>query len=305
MNATVAAIDCGTNSTRLLIAGPTGETLAREAVITRLGEGVDASGRLSEQGIERTLEALGRYRELMDANGAEIGMASATQAAREATNAEAFLGPAAKILGFRPQVLSGEEEGRLSFAGATAALESQVGTCVVFDVGGGSTELMVGEPGSPPRSVRSVPLGCVRLTERYLREPVSFKALVEASDEAEQLAEQAVASAGAVGLGARVVGLAGTVTSLSAMEQRLEHYDPGRIHRSILTRAQVERWVEVLSAQSVEERAAQPGLEPKRAPVILGGALAVAAMLRVLRAEEMLVSESDILDGMVDRLRKA
>lgn len=300
MSEAVAALDCGTNSTRLAVAGADGEVLERRGIITRLGEGLDASGRLAPAAIGRTLEALREFRKVMDAAGVERAMASATAAVRDSANGEELLAPASEILGVRPEVLSGEEEGRLSFAGATRDLS---GPCVVFDVGGGSTEIIVGEAGSEPAGVCSVRLGCVRLTERHLPEPVTTAALLRASAEAEALVKEALGRLPAIPAAAAVIGLAGTVTSLSAMEQRLENYDPRLVHHSTLTRAQVQRWIEVLAAQSVEARAAQPGLEPSRAPVILGGAIAVAAVLSALGATEMLVSESDILDGMVARLR--
>ncbi len=166
MSGAVAAIDCGTNSTRILIADAEGRTLDRRMTITRLGQGVDGAGRLAPEAIDRVVATLTDYRRLAEGHGVERFMASATSAARDASNREAFFDAAEAALGVRPQLLSGEEEGRLSFAGATADLDTGLGPFLVVDIGGGSTEFVVGR--SEPMGVYSADIGCVRVTERYL-----------------------------------------------------------------------------------------------------------------------------------------
>ena len=165
----VAAIDCGTNSTRLLVAGPGGVTLVRLMQITRLGRGVDRTRRLAPDAIERTLSVLRDFRAVLDENGVGRVRMTATSAARDATNREDFLAAAADIVGVRPELLAGEEEGRLSFRGATAELPPSSAPWLVADIGGGSTELIAGgEAGGRPEAVRSLDVGCVRISERFL-----------------------------------------------------------------------------------------------------------------------------------------
>src|SRR5688572_18917600 len=214
--ATLAAIDCGTNSTRLLIAKD-GETVDRRMVITRLGEGVDATGRLDPEAIERTLTVLQDFRAAMDGHGVEKVRIAATSAARDASNREDFLGRAEEIVGARPELLSGDEEGRLSFGGATSELDPSAGPFLVIDIGGGSTECMVGT--DKPDEVRSFDIGCVRLTEKHLAgDPPEPEELSNAIAEAAAWFDDLGREVPAVHQARTVIGLAGTITTIAAVE---------------------------------------------------------------------------------------
>lgn len=321
--AAVAAIDCGTNSTRLLVLGTTGQPLVRLMEVTRLGDRVDATGRLSEQAILRTLHTLERYREVMDAHGVVRARATATSAARDARNAEEFFDRAEVVLGVRPVLLSGHAEGELSFAGAAGGLPTGLpavegDTLVVVDVGGGSTELVVGTQAAGASRVRSVPVGCVRVSERFFHHDPPWPAeLVAARREVDARLEGAVADLGLGPSGSRggassptgtagaaplVIGTAGTVTSLAALDLALDTYDPSRVHGHQLASTTVRQWLERLAGEPPEARAAHAGLAPARVPTIVGGAVVVESVLRALGAPGLVVSESDILDGLAEQL---
>ncbi|HLX89496.1 MAG TPA: exopolyphosphatase, partial [Acidimicrobiales bacterium] len=218
-SAPVAALDCGTNSTRLLVVDSTGRALDRQMRITRLGEGVDATGRLAVGAIDRTVAVLADYRRRMDELGVGRARMAATSAVRDAANAEAFFSAARRATGVEPELLSGDEEGRLSFAGATAALAPGMGGAgpvLVVDIGGGSTELVVGEPGHPAdaRAV-SMDVGCVRVTERFLAHDPPLPAELEEAEAAVgglmRAARDALPVLEPDGL---LIGLAGTVSTL-------------------------------------------------------------------------------------------
>ena len=306
MTTTVAAIDCGTNSTRLLIArGNDGklETLERQATVTRLGAGVDGSGILDGAAMARTLEVLGRYRGLMDQHGVERVRISTTSAARDAANREELLAAAANVLGTRPDLLSGEEEARLSFAGATTQLDPALGPFLVVDIGGGSTEFAVGPGGGEPEGAISVDVGCVRLTEQYLhRDPPAPEELASAISVVEAYLDDVVREVPASRAASLLVGLAGTVTTVAAVELGLAHYDRDRIHHFRLTRAAAEDVFRTLATEARADRIHNPGLEEARADVIVGGCCVLVAVLRYFDVPELLVSEADILDGMAARL---
>lgn len=305
----VAAVDCGTNSTRLLVAGPDGATLCRLMRITRLGQGVDATGRLAPGAIERTLEVLREYRRAMDGAGVGAVRMTATSAVRDAANREDFVRPASRVVGTAPEVLSGEEEGRLSWAGATAELDPAGGPYVVVDIGGGSTEVVLGPAptgahgargGDEPVGTVSMDVGCVRLTERFLRhdppEPAELARAAEATRQALGEVRQRLPGVAGAGL---LVGLAGTVSTLAALDQGLESYDRDRIHHHTLERRRVEEILASLAAEPARARAGRPGVEEARADVIVGGAVVLATVMAELGLDRCLVSESDILDGMV------
>jgi exopolyphosphatase/guanosine-5'-triphosphate,3'-diphosphate pyrophosphatase len=297
---TLAAIDCGTNSTRLLIA-TNGETVERRMVITRLGKGVDATGRLDPEAIERTLAVLLDYRQAMEEHGVERVRIAATSAARDASNSEDFFGPAEEVVGTRPELLSGEEEGRLSFAGATAGLDPSDGPFLVIDIGGGSTECMVGT--DKPDEVRSYDIGCVRLTEKHLTsDPPSPEELSNAIAEATSWFEDLAREVPAVHQARTVIGLAGTITTIAAVEIGLAEYDRDQIHHFHLTRAAIEDVFRTLATERLTDRKHNPGLEEARADVIVGGLCVLVAFVRALGIDEVLVSESDILDGLVASL---
>jgi exopolyphosphatase / guanosine-5'-triphosphate,3'-diphosphate pyrophosphatase len=301
---TLAAIDCGTNSTRLLISEGTGgprHPLDRRMTITRLGHGVAASGRLDPEAIERTVAALERYKASMDAHSVDAVRVTATSAARDAVNADDFFRAAEVVLGVRPELLSGADEGQLSFAGATAELDLAEGPFLVVDIGGGSTECMVG--GERVEEMRSFDLGCVRTTEAHFEsdppapEELS-NAIAEASDWFEDLRRQVPA----VDQARQVVGLAGTITTVAAVEIGLLEWDREAIHHFRLSRAAAEDVFRTLATETLADRVHNPGLEPARADVIVGGCCILVALLRTLGIDEVLVSEADILDGLVASL---
>ncbi len=297
----LAAIDCGTNSTRLLISEGTGadrRTLDRQMVITRLGRGVDATGRLDAAAIERTIAVLGQYRTAMDAHGVTALRVAATSAARDASNADDFFDAAEAVVGVRPELLSGAEEGELSFAGATADLAVANGPFLVVDIGGGSTECMVGT--DRVEEVRSFDIGCVRLTERHLAsDPPAPEELSNAIAAAMGWFDDLLREVPGATAARTVVGLAGTISTVAAVEIGLAEWDRDAIHHFHLTRAAIEDVFRTLATETLADRIHNPGLDPARADVIVGGCCALVALVRTLGIDEVLVSESDILDGLV------
>ena len=292
----VAAVDCGTNSTRLLVTD--GERpLERRMTITRLGQGVDAARRLAPEAVERTVTVLRDYRAVMDRHGVDRVRMAATSAVRDAANREEFLDAAEAAVGVRPELLDGHDEGRLSFAGATAGLDAADGPFLVVDIGGGSTEFVVGT--HEPTGVVSVDVGCVRLTEKYLHsDPPTPLELSQAISVMHAHLADVKRELPAVTEAARLVGLAGTVTTVAAVELGLHEYDPERIHHFVLTRAAAEDVFRTLATEARADRVHNPGLEEARADVIVGGAAILVAIMRNLDFDECLVSEADILDGL-------
>ncbi|MEY2468524.1 MAG: exopolyphosphatase / guanosine-5-triphosphate,3-diphosphate pyrophosphatase [Actinomycetota bacterium] len=293
----VAAVDCGTNSTRLLISD--GATVfERRMVITRLGQGVNASGKLDPSAIARTTDVLGEYRALMDKHGVTAARVTATSAARDASNRDEFFGAAELAIGVLPELLSGDEEGRLSFAGATAELDPHDGPFLVVDIGGGSTELVVG--GSDVEGACSLDIGCVRLTEQFLEsDPPAAEELSNAVGYARDTLEEARLALPVLNGGRTLVGLAGTVSAVAAIEQGLHAYDRDRIHHFLLTKAAAEDVFRTVATEKLSDRIHNPGLERERADVIVGGAVILVSVMRVFGFQECLVSEADILDGLV------
>ncbi len=299
----VAAVDCGTNSTRLLVAGPDGAQIERRMTITRLGEGVDADGVLSQAAVDRTLETLRDYRAVMDRHGVVRLRATATSAARDASNASSFSEPATAVLGVPLEILSGTEEGALSYAGATAGLDLADGPPLVVDLGGGSTELIARDGGSGELAVASIPAGCVRMTERFLHhDPPQAGELAAARSDVRRLVAGALATTPELRAPTSLVGVAGTITSLAALHLGLESYDPSRTHHSTLSRDDVEGLLAGLAALDRAGRRARRPLEPGRADVIVGGAVVLAALMEELGREHLVVSETDSLDGLVATL---
>ncbi|MDZ7675657.1 MAG: Ppx/GppA phosphatase family protein [Acidimicrobiales bacterium] len=298
-----AAIDCGTNSTRLLVtrgAGADKQALARENTITRLGRGVDASGRLDPASIEHTIDVLRRYRAIMDGHGAapERLRITATSAARDATNRDDFFDAAEAIVGVRPELLSGDAEAHLSFLGATAELDPDDGPFLVVDIGGGSTEFIVGT--TEVDAARSIDIGCVRFTEQFIEHdppaPEELHACISVATQwLDEISRELPGMTGA----ATFVGLAGTVTTIAAVEIGLDAWDRDAIHHFHLTREAVEDVFRTLATENLEDRKHNPGLEDARADVIVAGACILVAIVRWLDAEKCLVSEADILDGLV------
>lgn len=298
-----AAIDCGTNSTRLLVARGAGAdkaALARENTITRLGRGVGASGRLDPTAIERTTDVLHRYRSIMDEHGVGPGRVriTATSAARDASNRDDFFDAAEAIVGVRPELLTGDAEARLSFLGATAELDPADGPFLVVDIGGGSTEFIVGT--TEVDAARSIDIGCVRFTEEYIEhDPPAPEELHACISVTTQWLDDVARALPAMAEATTVVGLAGTITTIAAVEIGLDEWDRDAIHHFRLTRDAIEDVFRTLATENLEDRKHNPGLEDARADVIVAGACILVALVRWLDADECLVSESDILDGLV------
>jgi len=292
-----AAIDCGTNSTRLLISdGVT--TVERLMRVTRLGAGVDRSSRLDPEAIERTLEVLREYRKVMDAAGVIGFRAAATSAVRDASNSSDFLEAAQRILGQAPELLSGSEEAQLSFIGATAGLEDTDILTLVVDIGGGSTEFALGR-----RQVEeslSIDVGCVRMTEKFLlHDPPLAEELSNCISVIEQHLDDVAREVPGASSAARFIGLAGTVTNVAAVELGLAEYTPEAIHGFVLTKEAAEDVFRTLATEAIVDRLHNPGLEAQRADVIVGGCCVLVEIFRYFGFEECLVSEADILDGLI------
>ena len=313
----MAAVDCGTNSTRLLLAGPDGATLERRMVITRLGRGVDEERRLAEEAMVRSLDVLAGFRALIDDVGASRARAVATSAVRDAANGQEFLDRAAAVLGVRPELLTGQAEGALSFRGATSGLDPADGPFLVVDVGGGSTELVLGGgPRADPVAV-SIDIGCVRLTERFLvsdpPHPSELESgrgalrslLLSAARQLDALAAHAATGAAEGGgelriAGARrLIGLAGTVSTAAVLDAGAASYRREIVHHRLLRRDRVQALLERLAGMDHASRLRVPGLEPERADVIVGGLLVLVAVMDHFGFDDLLASEADILDGIV------
>ncbi len=318
----VAVVDCGTNSLRLLVADvdPAAGRLTdvdRRMEIVRLGQGVDATGRLAPEALDRTLRALAGYAKIIEAASADAVRMVATSATRDAANAADFVRGVAGVLGVVPEVLSGQDEACLSFTGATAELAGAAGPgrsgaaapgapYLVVDIGGGSTEFVLGDrpqaggaaPGRPGISALSVDIGCVRLTERHLHgDPPAPAETAAAAVDIEAALDQ-VAAALPAASARTLVGLAGSVTTVAALALGLAEYDPARIHHARVPAAQVAAQTRRLLSQTRAQRAALGVMHPGRADVIGGGALVLDHVMRRFGFTEVLVSEHDILDGM-------
>ncbi|OBI08118.1 exopolyphosphatase [Mycolicibacter nonchromogenicus] len=307
----LAGIDCGTNSIRLLIAEPVDGRLRdihREMRIVRLGEGVDATGRFASEALERTRAALADYADLLVAHGVSRVRMVATSATRDAANRDVFFDMTAQVLGRAvdgaiAEVITGHEEAELSFRGAVGELDAAEGPFVVVDLGGGSTEVVLGNPVDGVSASHSANVGCVRLTERCLHsDPPTTEEVAAARDVARELLGAAV-QAVPVQHARTWVGVAGTMTTLSALALGLSEYDSDAIHLSRIGFADLAVVCDQLIGMTHAERAALGPMHPGRVDVIGGGAIVVQELARILaqRAgiEELVVSEHDILDGIV------
>ncbi|MEV5509546.1 Ppx/GppA phosphatase family protein [Streptomyces orinoci] len=305
----VAAVDCGTNSIRLLVADAnpaTGELieLDRRMTIVRLGQGVDRTGRLAPEALERTFAACREYAEVIRELKAERTRFVATSASRDAENRDDFVRGVVEILGVEPEVISGDQEAEFSFTGATRELAGRADLerpFLVVDIGGGSTEFVVGE--EHVRAARSVDVGCVRMTERHLVHqgtvtdppaPDQIAAIRADVQAALDLAEASVPLREARTL----VGLAGSVTTVAAIALELPEYDSAAIHHARIPLAKVREVTERLLTATHEQRAAIPVLHPGRVDVIGAGALVLQCVMERTGAREVVVSEHDILDGI-------
>ncbi|NUO96974.1 MAG: Ppx/GppA family phosphatase [Nonomuraea sp.] len=307
----VAAVDCGTNSVRLLIADVRDGTLSdveRLMEIVRLGQGVDRTGRLAPDALERTFKAMRGYRELIDRHGAVATRVVATSATRDAANRQEFVDGVREIFGVEPEVVTGAEEAELSFTGATRGLvrisaetevpQGPLPPYLVVDIGGGSTEFVVGSEHA--ESALSVDIGCVRLTERHLKDagdPPSASALEAVVADIEAALDR-VAEAVPVERAHTLVGLAGSVTTVAGIVLDLPAYDSERIHHSRISAGQVHDVTRRLLAMTHGDRARIPVMHPGRVDVIGAGALILDRIVRRFAFAQVVVSEHDILDGI-------
>jgi exopolyphosphatase/guanosine-5'-triphosphate,3'-diphosphate pyrophosphatase len=295
----IAVVDLGTNSTRLLVAdvedGSVSE-LERRTVVTRFGEGVDATGRLSDAAMGRVDEALGDYREVIDRLRAERVVAVATSAMRDAENGPAYREHVKQQFGIDARTISGDEEARLSFLGATADRADGASTMLV-DIGGGSTEYVVGTPGEDPEFHVSTRMGSVRHTERFLATdpPTSDEVDALRADAERILSEEVPADVREAT--AHGIAVAGTATTLAAIDQELDPYDPDRVHGYTLDLASCERILARLASLPLDERRGVTGLHPDRAPSIVAGAAILVETIRGFGLGAVEVSEADILHG--------
>lgn len=297
----IAVADLGTNSTRLLVAdlGSDGDLdeVDRRTKVTRLGDGVDSSGRLADDAIERVLSTLDDYRRAADEHGATRSVAVATSAVRDAANGAEFQAMVRERSGFDLRTITGEEEARLTFLGATAGRDGH-DPVLVIDIGGGSTEYVVGIPGGAPEFHVSTRLGSVRQTERHIStDPPTGQELTALAGAAREIVTEAIPADVREGVQSGIA-VAGTATTLAAIDQALEPYDGERVHGYRLTLSACQRMLERLASVPVEERRETPGLHPDRAPTIVAGAVIIIESMRAFGLEAVETSEADILHGV-------
>jgi exopolyphosphatase / guanosine-5'-triphosphate,3'-diphosphate pyrophosphatase len=292
-------VDLGTNSTRLLVAdvedGAAVE-LERRTVVTRLGEGVDASGRLSDAAMARVDAALGGFREVIDRLGAERVVGVATSAMRDAENGPAYRDHVRERFGVEARTISGDREASLTFRGATAGREEGASTMVV-DIGGGSTEYVVGRPREEPGFHVSTRMGSVRHTERFLaQDPPTREEVSALCSDAERIVTEEVPAEFREPT-EHGIAVAGTATTLAAIDQELDPYDPDRVHGYRLELGACERMLAMLAELPLDERRRVTGLHPDRAPSIVAGAAILMESIRAFGLDVVEISEADILHG--------
>jgi exopolyphosphatase / guanosine-5'-triphosphate,3'-diphosphate pyrophosphatase len=302
----VAAIDCGTNSIRLLVADIDAERaeltdVVRAMKIVRLGEGVDRTGRLAEAALDRTIGALRAYAQVIARESPASVRMVATSATRDAENSAEFVRRVKEVLGVAPEVLTGDEEARLSFTGATGELAGMTAEWpppyLVADIGGGSTEFVLGGP-TGIRGAISVDIGCVRMTERHLHGDPPLDAEIAAATRDIDAALRSVEARVPAGEASTLVGLAGSVTTVAGIALGLAAYDSARIHHSRVTAAQVSAVTRQLLGQTSAQRSVIGVMHPGRVDVIGAGALVLDRIMSRFGFTEVLVSEHDILDGI-------
>jgi exopolyphosphatase/guanosine-5'-triphosphate,3'-diphosphate pyrophosphatase len=305
MSGARAAVDCGTNSTRLLVVDDEGRSLVRLMRITRLGQGVDETGALAEEAIARTVDVLRNFRQQMDQFDVSAVRMVATSAVRDASNGATFVEQATAALGAAPEVLSGQEEGELAYAGANSDLARFDGETLVVDIGGGSTELILGV-GATVQAI-SLQLGCVRISERYFTSdpatPSQLAAARQAIDDELSRGQAAIPRLAATPAARRMIGLAGTVSTLTQLHLGVAEFDREVIHHASVPLVAVQAMCTELAGLSPAERSGLIGMVKGREDVILGGALVLEAALLRFACGEVMASESDILDGIAASLR--
>ena len=296
----VAVIDCGSNSTRLLIADGSGRTLERAMRITRLSAGVDATGHLAPDAMARTFAVLEAYRALMDRHYVGAGMVVGTSAIRDATNRDEFVDGARRLTGIEVRVLDGQAEAEFSYDGATAGLAADDRATMIVDVGGGSTELAMRHEGV--LHAVSMQLGCVRVTERALgREAVTDerrRAAQAMIDDALDVAMATDPTFASMAGGVRLIGLAGTVATLVQLDRGLGTYRREAVHHQVLTRVTVQYWRDRLAVETPEQRLEHAGMVSGREDVLVAGLMVLDAVMGRVGVADLLSSESDILDGV-------
>ncbi len=299
----VAALDCGSNSTRLLIVDANNETVFRDSRITRLSQGVDESMTLTGEAMARSFDVLSDYRSLMDDAGVVRGLLVATSAVRDARNGEQFLDEARRRVGVEARILSGREEAVFSYSGATADLAPDARPTAIVDVGGGSTELAVMV--DDVLVSYSMQLGCVRVTERALGNGVVDQAHHDAAttmiNEQLDAAWRAVPAFSSLN-DVRLVGLAGSVSTLVQLDAAMVRYERELVHHQRISLATVYEWRDRLASEPAAQRLARPGMIRGREDVLPAGLYVLAAVMERLGADELLTSESDILDGITSSL---
>ena len=306
--ATFAAIDIGSNSTNLLIVDANGNELVREVNVTALGEGVASSSLLSPAAIERTLAVIRRYAQIVAQHNAQLHI-TGTAACRMATNTNDFFVQVQEVTTIAPRLLSAADEARLAWHGAVASLPAISGTTMVIDIGGASTELTLGDTATGTATVRdsvSLPYGVVTLTETELHtDPPRAEELANAISIVGDEVDNAAIERPALTETARVVGVAGSIVTIAAVELGLQVFDAGRLHGMVLTRAAAEDVFRTLATEPLADRIHNPGLPLERAGVIVGGCCLLVAIMRRLHLDHIIVSTHNLLDGVVAELRQS
>lgn len=294
----VAAIDIGTNSTNLLIADAHGNDIIREVHVTGLGRGVVQNNLLNDDAIARTIARLQHYATLIKQHEVGVVRVTATEACRRATNAAVFLDQAEAVLGTRPLIIAGTEEGRLAYSGALSHLPAHDGITLVVDIGGGSTEIMIGE--KTLHHAVSFPVGTVVLTESHLHhDPPRPEELTNAIGFVTDFMDDLIRDHPEVLNATRVVGVAGSIVTIAAVEIGLQEFDAAAIHGTRMTRENVEEVFRTLATETLADRKFNPGLPADRADVIVGGCCVLVGVMRKLRIPEIMVSVNNLLDGLV------
>jgi exopolyphosphatase/guanosine-5'-triphosphate,3'-diphosphate pyrophosphatase len=302
MDEIFAAIDIGSNSTNLLIVDQSGKTLERIVRSTRLGANLATTGALSTDAIQRTLDCLSEYESLIKQHKVLRRRTVATAACRVANNTNQFFAEVKKISGAEPELISGEVEGALSFVGATSSLDEKMSTLVI-DIGGASTELMVGT--ETLDFAVSIPFGAVNITETELhRDPPRPEELTNAISLVSDAVDDVAHNYPLIGHVERVVGVAGTIVTVAAVEVGQKTFDPSALHKLKLSREAIEDVFRTLATEPLSDRVFNPGLPRDRADIIVGGCCVLVAVMRRLQISELTVSQYNLLDGLISELRK-
>ena len=300
-NDIVAAIDIGTNSTNLRIVSRVSGIVDSRVTVTRLGQDVDHNRSLSEEAMQRVISCLADYRQVLDTYGSYSLRVVASSACRDASNREEFFTRVENTIGVQPELLSGQDEGRLAYRGCVSNLVLDPVGHLIIDIGGGSTEIMLGT--TQLDIARSIDVGAVRITERHLRrDPPAPEELLNAIGEVQDLFEDLLREFPDMARASQIIGTAGTIVTVAAVEIGQQVFDPAGLHAFRLTRSAIEDVFRTLATESLSDRVHNPGLPRDRADVIVGGCCVLVALMRSLDADEMIVSAYNILDGVCAEL---